>query len=171
MILLLLLAIPALCTGEIYKWVDDKGRVGFSDDMGKVPAKYRDKVITSEKQDQGVEVIEKTEPGKAPRKGGDNKTAVADDKVKNKEKALYDGKSGEAWKQDFSRQKNEIKSLEDQSTGLKERMAEGGKITRGEYLALQNTQRDVEVRLTKAKKKLESLTQAADKAEVPTDFR
>jgi len=64
-----------------------------------------------------------------------------------------------------------VKSLEEQSEGIKERMADGSKVSRGEYLTLQNTQRDLEVRIEKARKKLDALNAAADKAEVPAEFR
>lgn len=171
MALLLLLAAPALCSAQIYKWVDDKGQVGFADDLGKVPKKYRDSAVVEEKQEQAVEIVEKATPEKPAGKAGEKKSGASDDREKSKEKPLYGGKDGAAWKQDFSRQKFEIKSLEDQAAGIKDRMADGSKISRGEYLALQNTQRDLDVRITKAKKKLDALNVAADQAEVPTEFR
>lgn len=170
--ILLLLAVPVLCSADIYKWVDEKGQTGFSDDLGKVPKKYRDKAISTDKQDQPVEIIEKGEVVKSPKKGGEvKKEEAAGDKAKEKEKPLFDGKSGEAWKQDIARQKHEVKSLEDQLEGIKERMAGTEKISRGEYLTLQNTQRDLDVRIDKAKKKLDKLNDAADAAGVPGEFR
>jgi hypothetical protein len=173
MMMLLLLVMPAIVSAETYKWVDENGQVGFADDLGKVPKKYRDKAVASDKQEEAVEVVEKIESAKPLRKPVETKGAVSDDKDKdkNKGKALYDGKSGDAWKQDLARQKNEVKVLEDQLVGLKERMAEGNKLSRGEYLTLQNTQRDLDVRIAKAKKKLDALVEAADRAEVPAEFR
>jgi hypothetical protein len=50
-------------------------------------------------------------------------------------------------------------------------MADGSKISRGEFLSLQNTQRDLDVRIEKAKKKLDALNEAADNAGVPAEFR
>ncbi len=170
----LLLAVPALCTAEIYKWVDEKGQTGFSDDLGKVPKKYRDNAAVTEKQDQAVEIIENSQPDKSVKKGADGKgsqTAVGAEKSKGKDAPLFDGKDGAAWKQDFARQKYELKSLEDQAAGIKERMADAGKLSRGEYLALQNTARDFDVRIGKARKKLEALTEAAENAGVPGEFR
>jgi hypothetical protein len=177
LILALLLAIPAVCSAEIYKWVDEKGQTGYADDLGKVPKKYRDKAAVTEKQEEAVEIIEKGEANKTPKKGGEVKDDAAGDKGKSKEKEkdkakqLFDGKSGEEWKRDLARSKYEVKSLEDQSAGIKERMANAGKMSRGEYLTLQNTQRDLEVRIEKAKKKLDSLNQSADDAGVPAEFR
>jgi len=168
---LLLLAAPAICSAEIYKWVDEKGQVGYADDLGKVPKKYRDNAVVTEKEEQAVEIVEKSTPEKGTRKGDENKGDVADDKGKGKPKPLFDGKSGDAWKQDFARQKSMIKSLEEQAVGIKERMADGSKISRGEFLTLQSTERDLEVRITKARQKLESMNAAADKAELPAEFR
>jgi hypothetical protein len=169
---LLLVSVASLCSAEIYKWVDDKGQTGYSDDLGKVPAKYRDRVVLTEKEEQAVEIVEKAEPEKASRKGGEAKGDQ--DKAasgKDKDKPLFAGKTGEAWKQDFARQKYEIKSLEDQAVGIRERMADGSKVSRGEYVTLENTQRDLNVRIEKAKKKLDALNEAAENAGVPGEFR
>jgi len=170
MVTLLLLAVPVLCSAEIYKWVDEKGRIGYSDDLGRVPKKYRDNAVVTERQEQAVEIIEKTEPEKSPGKGAEGK-GESDSKGKDKDKPVFDGKSGDVWKQDFARQKHEVKSLEDQAVGIKERMADTGKISRGEYVTLQNTQRDLDVRIEKAKQKLDALNDAAEKAGVPAELR
>ena len=167
---LLLIAVPIVCSAEIYKWVDEKGQTGFSDDLGKVPKKFRDKAVVAEQEQQAVEIIEKVEPEKGGRKGGEQ-SAPTDEKGKGKSKPVFGGKDGDAWKHDFARQKHEIKSLEEQAVGIKERMADGSKISRGEFLTLQNTARDLDVRIGKAKQKLETLNDAANKAEVPSEFR
>jgi len=172
---LVLLAVPAVCSAEIYKWVDERGQTGYADDLGKVPKKYRDNAAVTEKQEAPVEIIDKGEVDKSPKKGGEAKDDASGDKSKGKDKdkakQLFEGKSGEEWKRDLARQKHEVQSLEEQLAGIKERMADAGKISRGEYLTLQSTQRDLEVRITKAQKKLDALNAAADKAEVPAEFR
>jgi hypothetical protein len=167
---LLLILLPTLCTAEIYKWVDEKGQTGFSDDLGKVPRKFRDKAVVTEQDQQAVEIIEKTEPDKGAKKGGEQ-PASADNKGKGGAKLSFGGKDGDAWKQDFARQRHEVKSLEEQLVGIKERMADSSKMSRGEYLTLQNTAKDLDVRLGKAKQKLDALNTAADKAELPGEFR
>jgi len=96
-VILLLLAVPVLCSAEIYKWVNEKGQTGYSDDLGKVPKKYRDKAIVTEKEEQAVEIIEKSEPEKSPRKGAEGKNE-ADNAGKGKDKPLFDGTPGEVWK-------------------------------------------------------------------------
>lgn len=172
--LILFLALPALCSAEVYKWVDEKGQTGYSDDLGKVPKKYRDNAVLTEKQEQAVEIVEKSEPEKGQKKGAEVKGEQdkgGPGRGKDKDKALFDGKTGETWKQDLARQKHEVKSLEDQSAGIKERMADASKMSRGEYITLQNTQRDLDARIGKAKKKLDALNEAAENAGLPAEFR
>lgn len=173
---LLLLTVPALCSAEIYKWVDEKGQTGYSDDLGKVPKKYRDSAFVTEKEEQAVEVLEGSGTPKTTRKGSEGKGDVKGEgetkgKGKDKDKPTYDGKTGEAWKQDFARQKYEVKSLEDHAKSIKERLADPSKISRGEAVTLQNTLRDLDSRLGKARNKLDILNDAAETAGVPGEFR
>lgn len=173
---LLMLTAQTVYSAEIikeqtYKWVDEKGQVGYADDLGKVPKKYRDSAVATEKQEQAVEIVDKVEPEKPSRKGEVNKRDVPADDEKIKPKPMFEGKSGDTWKQDFARQKNEVKSLEEQAVGIRERLAEGDKLSRNDFLSLQVTQRDLDVRITKAKQKLNKLIEAADRAELPEEYR
>lgn len=173
-LVLALAALPAICGAEIYQWVDDRGQVGYADDLGKVPAKYRKKATMIGNQEQAVEIVEQGEADKNARKGGEpRKEREAEEKsqAKEKEKPLYDGRDGASWKRDFARQNNEVRSLEENVASLKTRMASPASLSRGEYLSLQNTLRDVEFRLTNARKKLEDLNRAADRADLPSEFR
>src|SRR3972149_11963463 len=34
---------------EVYKWVDEKGTAHFTDDLGLVPEKYRDQILTEKR--------------------------------------------------------------------------------------------------------------------------
>lgn len=169
--LTLFLALPVLCSAEIYRWVDERGQIGYADDLGKVPKKYRDSALITEKQEQAVEIIEKSEPEKGGKKGSDGKLEPVSKDDRNKAKASYDGKSGEAWRQELAKQKYEVKALEEQLAGLKERLADSSKKSRGEYLTLQNSEKDLQVRIEKARKKLDSLNAAADSAGVPAEYR
>lgn len=172
---LVLLALPALAVAEIYQWVDENGQVGYADDLGNVPAKYRKKAKPLGGEEKAVEVIDKGEVGKEPRredaKGEPNSTSGEGKEKPKAAKPLYDGKDGETWKRDLSRQKHEVKSLEDQATGIRSRMANPAKMSRGEFLSLQHTARDLDSRIEEARKKLQSLLDAADLAEVPAEFR
>lgn len=177
MLVLVLLTLPAVCSAQIYQWVDEHGQVGFADDLGNVPAKYRQKATQIDKQEEAVEINENVEPEKGSRKGDEVKKAPAavDGKTKAKEeekvKKMYAGKDGAIWKRDFAQLKFELKQLGDQAAGYRERMANPGKMSRGEYLLLQNTLRDLEYKISAAEKKLQTLNDAADSAEVPAEFR
>jgi len=173
-LVLALLALPAISNAEFYQWVDEKGNIGYADDLGNVPAKYRKKATPLGGQEPAVEVIDKGELSKEPSRETDAKKgrSTADEqKPKAKDVTLYAGKDAESWKRDFARQKFDIKSLEDQAAGIRERMANPGKMSRGEYLTLQNTARDLDVRISAAQRKLQLLNEAADAAEVPAELR
>jgi len=174
LLVLVLLTFPALCSAEVYKWVDGKGQTGYSDDLGKVPDMYRNNAIAVENGEQAVEIVENSEPVSGAKKEKEVKKEQEKDvkgQEKGKEKRTYGGKTGEVWKQDFARQKHQVKSLEEQAAGLKERMADGSKKSRSEFVTLQNTLRDLDARIEKAKEKLDALYETADKVEVPPEFR
>lgn len=175
MVTLLLLATPVLCSAQIYKWVDDKGQIGFSDDLGNVPQKYRSKAVITDGKEQAVEIVEKTKEETASRSAAaaneEPKSEPSAKAAPEKTKPLFGGKDGNSWKQDFSRVNFELSSLQEQAVGMRDRMADGSKMTRGEYLTLQNTARDLDARIARAKKKLDDLTEAADSAGVPAEFR
>ncbi|HZV82983.1 MAG TPA: DUF4124 domain-containing protein, partial [Geobacteraceae bacterium] len=102
---LVLLALPAICCAEIYKWVDERGQIGYADDLGKVPAKYRKSAAIVGSQEPAVEIIEKNEGEKEPHKGGEarqGQAAAGEETPKAKAKPLYDGKDGETWKRDIA---------------------------------------------------------------------
>jgi len=174
LLMVVLIAVPTLCSAEVYKWVDGKRLTGYSDDLSNVPEKYRNNALVGENGEQKVEVDESSEPVNGAKKENEVKKELeigVKGQKKGEEKRTYDGKPGEAWKQDFARQKYQVKSLEEQATGIQERMTDGSKMSRGEYLTLQNTLRDLNVRIGKAKGKLDALNETADKAEVPQEFR
>lgn len=62
---LALAGFAATSYAEVIKYVDDRGTISFVDDVGKVPAKYRKRIIREEEQD-AVQVID----GSSPQRGG-----------------------------------------------------------------------------------------------------
>ena len=44
-LLLLILSFSLPASAEIYKWVDDKGVINFTDNRDAIPAKYRKKAV------------------------------------------------------------------------------------------------------------------------------
>lgn len=173
-LLLLILVMPVFCSAEIYKWIDEKGEYNFADDLGKVPLKYRDKVLTTDKVDQEVVIEEKIESEKPGKKSSDVKTqqsAPGEAKAATKAKPLFGDKDGESWKREFARQKSELKAIEDQAAEIRSRMANPSNISRGEYLTLQYTVRDLDTRIAASRKRLQALIDAADRVELPEEFR
>jgi hypothetical protein len=170
---LVLMVFPATCFGEIYKWIDDKGVINFSDELGKVPKLYRDKAVVEDAMQSPVEVSEKVVGSGAQTNEGakEVRPKAAEDKTKAKQKPLFGNKAGEAWKQDFDQLKWDIKGLEEQMAGIKERMATPEKMSRGEYVTLQNTVKDLDFRINKARQKLDALSDAANRVELPAEFR
>lgn len=169
-----LLAMPVVCLAEVYKWVDEKGAIGFADDLGNVPKKYRGKALPADQFEAPSQVVDEVAVDKPLQKKDSApkaQTAVPADKGKEIAEPLFDGRSGTAWKKDFERQKYEITNLEAQAAGMKDRMANPGKVSRGEYLMLQNSVRDFDSRISVARKKLEALQEAADRVDLPADFR
>ncbi len=59
-----LLTIPFLVHAEVYKWIDDKGDVHFTDDYSKIPEKYRPQRTPEETSPPSVE--KKPTPALAP---------------------------------------------------------------------------------------------------------
>jgi clan AA aspartic protease (TIGR02281 family) len=68
-------AIASVSYGEMYKWVDDKGAVHFTDDLSNIPEKYREEVETrkSPKEtstSQPREITQSPLPAKVAEPGG-----------------------------------------------------------------------------------------------------
>ena len=150
-----------------YKWVDDKGTVGYSDDIGSIPKRYRANAVVIEENQQSVEIIEGQSQNKplSGEKIGNELSAKGSQG--NKAKPLYDGKDEESWKKDFAKLNSDITGTEDFLSEKKARLSDTAKMSRGEYMSLQNSIKDAEVRLDVLKKKLEALESSALKAKVP----
>jgi len=166
LILLVVCLLPINCFAATYKWVDGKGTVGFSDDLGNIPKPYRAKALLVEENQQSVEVIESQAQGKVPAKDK-NENQPLSKNVQAKEKALYGGKDEDAWRKEFSLLKNDIKGTAEFVLEKKARLTDTAKMSRGEYISLQNSIKDAEIRLDGLRKKLDVLESAAEKANVP----
>ena len=66
------LTIPFLIHAEIYKWVDDKGTIHFTDDYSNIPEKYLSsaEVQGSPKESSAPISVEKAAPALAPKPSG-----------------------------------------------------------------------------------------------------
>ena len=167
-VLLVMFAIPV--EALTYKWVDNVG-THYTDDLGNVPQNYRKKVkIVGEEED-----VTSPEPGgKAgakPEQKDKAKGEATEQTNAPEKKKTYGGKSGETWKKDFAQVNDDIKANEDQLSELKDRMKDTSKMSRGEYLSVQAGINRVEARLQRLKGKRDSMTEEANKALVPAEYR
>ncbi|MFB3884315.1 MAG: DUF4124 domain-containing protein [Thermodesulfobacteriota bacterium] len=67
----LILSLAEFSYGEVYKWVDEKGGVHFTDDFIQIPEKYRPKVErlgTSEEEEAETKIDAETSPEKKVKK-------------------------------------------------------------------------------------------------------
>lgn len=63
-VLLFLFILASSASATIYRWVDEKGVVNFTDDYSKVPAEYRNKVEEVNIQKMGPSLPSQAPPGK-----------------------------------------------------------------------------------------------------------
>ena len=164
--LLVMFAIPV--EALTYKWVDDQGTINYTEDLGNVPQKYRKKVkIVGEEEN-----VSSPEPGGLKEGSKDKAKGDASEQTNSpQKKKTYGGKSGETWKRDFAQVNADIKVNEDQLSDLKDRMKDTSKMSRGEYLSIQAGINSVRARLQRLRGKRDSLTEEANRALVPAEFR
>jgi len=173
----LLLVALALLAGSadalMYSWTDEKGVINFTEDLGKVPAKYRKSVRKlDEEPPPPTQVIEGNEPKKGesaePKEKG---AAGTPEQGEKKEKKSYGGKDEAAWKNEFGKLKADLQAAEEQLADTRVRLTDTSKMPRQEYLSLQNTVKNLENRVEQLKKRLADLNQTADRAKVPAELR
>ena len=90
-----LLCAPVLVMADIYQWEDARGVVHFTDDIKKVPSRYRDKVRVQKTTVPGVETAVPETSGKAEEKTG-------------KEDELYGEYTLQWWLETFRKKKTEV---------------------------------------------------------------
>jgi len=98
--------IPQLSLAQVYRWVDEKGGVHFTDDMTQIPEKYRPKTErTAIPQETGVS---KPQPDKAA-PGAANKEEPYKDRLGRGEE--YWKGQVEAWEKKLSSSQEKVESL------------------------------------------------------------
>jgi hypothetical protein len=155
LLVLLLLLYPLSAIAVTYEWTDQSGTVNFNEDLGKVPKKYRKKVkILGADEGGAPQVIDEPVKGKA------KETAAP------KEKNAPGGKGDAGLRGEYAIAKANVQATEDELTDLRGRLGDTSKMSRTEYLSLQNTIKQEDYRLQEQKRKLESLREAAKRAGV-----
>jgi hypothetical protein len=112
-----LLAIMAVVSSspvsaETYSWTDDQGTVHFTEDPGKVPAKYRGKPPA---QEEAEPPLPQADPAGKATNGGQLIAPGAGEVPAN---GLYAGKSYDQWQQELVAQETAMTAVRDQINEL-----------------------------------------------------
>lgn len=156
----LLLWYPLSASALTYEWTDGGGTVNFTEDLGNVPKKYRKRVKVLGSDESGTpQIIENAEPatGKATVGGTP------------KEKKTSGGKESAALRSEYATAKASLQATEEELADLYGRLGDTSKMSRSEYLSLQNTVKQDEYRVVEQKKRLDRLLEKAEKAGVALD--
>jgi chromosome segregation ATPase len=103
-LILLLLFTATFSYAQVYKWVDEKGIVHFTDDITQIPEKYR---RTIEEREVKEESIETKEAGEAPQK---KQADAYKDRL---------GRGEEYWKGRVEESKKKLQSLQEKVESLR----------------------------------------------------
>ena len=107
--LLLLFGTVSLSSADLYKWVDEKGIVHFTDDLMRVPQEYLPQIERREVTESDV---------------SEGKTKVENGPVSKKEEDGYRdrlGRSGEYWKGRINEYQMKLKSIQEKIEDLREK--------------------------------------------------
>lgn len=163
LLLLLLLLYPLTAAAETYQWIDERGTANFAEDLGKVPKKYRKKA-----KRLGAE--EETAPA-ATGSAADPQTARPKGEPARAENRPIGGKDEAGWRREFLQANSNLQSAETELSTLRGRLGDTSKMSRAEYLAIQNSIKHAEVRVQEQQKRLDQLREKADSLGVPAGYR
>jgi hypothetical protein len=167
---MLLRSLPIMA--ETYTWTDKSGTVNFSDDYSSVPKAYRKNVrklgdldappapadaVKNREWPSAQPATSRTDPPGAPGAKSGN--------------GLYGGKKAEAWQQEFRAREADYKQLDNQLTQLEELIKKPAGISMERLQGLPQEFRDTQKRYNEAIKAYNDLNEAANKAELPIEYR
>lgn len=147
---------------QIYRWVDGKGVVSYTDNPASIPEPFRKRAVRVDEPPPPFEEIVIDQKKEGDREG----EAIRPKKEGKETKSLLDGKDEAALKRDVSRAAAEVADIESQLAGIDERISQKEKLSRGEFVTLQNSRKVLEIRLRKAREKQSEVTEAARRAGV-----
>jgi hypothetical protein len=166
-LLVLLLVLYATSAAAVtYEWTDDRGTINFTEDLGKVPKKYRKKAKVLGAEESGApQVIE--EPVKGSGTGSGAAAGTKD--AAHKDKKAVPGKDDAALRTEFGAAKYQLQAIEKNMADLRGRLQDTTKMSRSEFLTLQNTLKQEEFRAQEQRKKLDQLRLNAEKSGINLD--
>jgi len=164
MAVLLCWTVPALA--DTYTWTDKSGVINFSDNYSSIPKAYRKKARRlgdmSAEPAQPV-AAKNSAPSPGLSKTGDKAQAPAND--------LYAGKQGKEWQKELRERAANYKQLENELLELEKLLKEPGGLAIERVQRLPAEFRDTQSRYNAAIKAYNDLNDAANKAELPAEFR
>jgi predicted RNase H-like nuclease (RuvC/YqgF family) len=162
---LCLVLLPVASRAELYRWVDDKGTINFTEDFQSIPKQFRTSA-------QSTDDVISTEP--APSEPAGEKAVEQFDDGSRKGSAVvprYSDKRGEEWRDELRQARAEVKAYQDHLEMKRRMLADTSRMGRREYLGLQNDVKELEVKVDELRGRLDRLERAADRAGVPANFR
>ncbi len=163
-IILLSLLFAGPVSAVTYTWTDDRGAIGFTEDLGTVPKKYRKKArILGEEDNSSSPAVE----------SGSKKDSAAPVRLSPEgvKKKSYGGKDEAYWIQELSKARDELQRIRAQIEAINARLSNTAQMSRSEFKSLENTKRLLEEQESAARKQLDKLLESAGKAGVPPDLR
>lgn len=160
----MLLIFPMSAFGGTYQWTDESGTVNFAEDLGKVPKKYRKKAKPLGSDEGGAPQAVEKAPEAAPKAEGKGED-------QQKEKQLIGGKDEAAWRREFRIARHSVQLAETDLADLRLRLTDTSRMSRTEYLGIQNGIKQLETRVQQQQKRYDQLRQHADKLDVPAEWR
>jgi hypothetical protein len=163
LLVVMLLLFPLTAMAETYQWTDEHGTVHFAEDLGKVPKKFRKKarVIREETGTPQTMELGEEKPGEKPKAAEDTQ----------QKKKVYAGKDENTWRREFGSARRELQFAETQLSELQGRLNDTSRMSRSEYMQIQNTIKQQEIHVQGMRRNLEHLEESADRAGVPRDLR
>lgn len=171
-----LLVFSQAAAAETYRWVDDSGAMNFTEDLGKVPKKYRKKALVVGEEEAALPAVggPEVKPGQAELQGKDDQQspAVANTAsvAKDLSKQVYGWKDGAGWKASFAEVNADLKGYEKQLVEQRNRLKDTTGLSRNDFLTIQNTIKSLEYSVLSNRKKLEELKQEAQRVGVPPEL-
>jgi len=155
-------SLPVLA--ETYTWTDRNGTVNFSDDYSSIPKQYRKKVRKLGDIDAAPAPAGTGKPS-APAAAGPDTAGT------NPADGSYGGKKAEAWQREFKTRAADYKQLESELTQLESLIKNPVRISQERMQGLPQEFRDAQKRYNEALKSYNDLNDAANKAQLPAEFR
>ena len=167
---MLLRSLPVMA--ETYTWTDNSGTVNFSDDYSSVPKKYRKTVRKLGDMDATPAPADAGKRGEAqPARPLTSRTGAHDAPGEKSDGGLYGGKKAETWQQEFKAREADYKQLENQLLQLEELIKKPVGVSMERIQGLPQEFKDTQKRYKEALKAYNDLNDAANKAELPAEYR